>query len=151
MKKIVLGLVLALLLSGNAYALNFSPLSKYTKEDWKDPSKLIYIYQRCGAVMAYAAQRVKASNNVANKTDIVDVHTRISTFFVAQATTVHEMINNYNFAKSYNRVISIVEKLISSYAEDSEKIYLQTGNYLGESINKDLTFCTGVYSRSKIK
>ena len=101
--------------------------------------------------MAYAAQRVKASNNVANKTDIVDAHTRISTFFVAQATTVHEMINNYNFAKSYNRVISIVEKLISSYAEDSEKIYLQTGNYLGESINKDLNFCTGAYSKSKIK
>ena len=43
MKKILVVIVLGLLLSGNAYALNFTPLKELTKKDWSNPTNDMHL------------------------------------------------------------------------------------------------------------
>ena len=133
MKKIVLGLVLAMLLSSNAYALNFQPLHNLEKVS----SNLLYIHQRCAGVLTFVASRLTNKN-------MINSHTKAASFFVNLAVKKHQKINNYSFSKSLNNVENKVMKLMSMYGEDSEKIYLQTGQYLGGVIKADLRVCTGI-------
>ena len=133
MKKIVLGLGLALLLSSNTYAFNFQPLYNLNK----DLSNLLYIYQRCSAVMGFVASRSTDKN-------IVNTQTKTATVFLNLAVEEHQKINRYSFSKSLNSNENKVKKLISMYKEDSEKIYLQTGEYFGGVIKSDLSVCTGI-------
>ena len=144
MKKVILILVSGLLLSGNAYSLNFTALKKFTEKDWSDPSKIMYIYQRCGAVMAYTAIRARDIDK-----NITNTSVGVSSYFVDKATEMHQKINNYSFSESSNHIINKVEKLISLYKDDSNKIYLQTGDYLSGIISSDANFCVGAYTRLK--
>ena len=43
MNKVILILVAGLLLSGNAYALNFTPLKEFTKKDWSNPTNDMHL------------------------------------------------------------------------------------------------------------
>jgi len=43
MKKILGIIILGFLLSGNAYALNFTPLKELTKKDWSNPTNDMHL------------------------------------------------------------------------------------------------------------
>ena len=43
MKKLISTIALGLLLSGNAYAFNFTPLKELTKKDWSNPTNDMHL------------------------------------------------------------------------------------------------------------
>ena len=54
MKNIFSIVVLGLLLSGNAYALNFTPLKELTKKDWSNPTNDMHLSMQLKETIRYS-------------------------------------------------------------------------------------------------
>ena len=144
MKKIVLGLVLALFLSGNAYSMEMSSIQKYLSDKKPDDySATIYSMIRCSALNQYISLIILSAGKKSSTENKFD---KRSEKFALVASQLDSKISGRDFKKSATMVFDVRSKTFDLYLKDGEENWIRTGSKFSDSyIDEDRLFCEDLY------
>jgi len=144
MKKIVLGLVLALLLSGNAYSMEMSSIQKYLSDKKpNDYPATIYSMIRCSALNQYISLIILSAGKKSSTENKFD---KRSEKFALVASQLDSKISGGDFKKSATMVFDARSKTFDLYLKDGEENWIRTGSKFSDSyIDEDRLFCEDLY------
>jgi len=139
MKKLLGIIVLGLLLSGNAYALNFNQnLGDYEKNN-PGNTATIYVLNRCSGILNYASSQIfKKNTDTALKLNLTGAK------FVNFSSLLYAKHNNTSTEDARNISLKRMMQLEKLYRQDAKEMFLKKGRYLSGVLKFDLEFCTGV-------
>ena len=139
MKKFLEILVLGLLLSGNAYSLNFNEnLGDYEKNNTGHTST-IYILNRCSGILSYVTSlMLKENTEAALKLNLM------GSKFIQLSSALTEKHNNTSPEDAKNISLNKMMQLEKLYRQDAKEMFLKNGRYLSGILEFDFKFCTGV-------
>jgi len=137
MKKLLLIVVLGLLLSGNAYALNFKEsIGEYEKKNAGVESQ-IYVMNRCSAVFLFASIKLFENNDLKKGKNFSDASGSMAKY----ATNILSKTRNIDFDSSFEEIFERTKILQRYYTEDSKELFLKNGKYFSGFILNDLGRC----------
>ena len=144
MKKIVLGLVLALLLSGNAYSMEMSSIKKYLSDKKPDDhAATIYSMIRCSALNQYFSLVILSRGK---KSSTVNKFDERSEKFALVASQLDSKTSGNEFKKSATMVFDVRSKTFNLYLKDGEENWVRTGSkFSGSYIDEDRLLCEDLY------
>ena len=139
MKKTLGIIVLGLLLSGNAYALNFNQnLGDYEKNN-PGNTATIYVLNRCSGILSYVSSLMFKEN-----TDTALKLNQMGAKFVNFSSLLYAKHNNTSTEDARNISLKRMMQLEKLYRQDAKEMFLKKGRYLSGVLKFDLEFCTGV-------
>jgi hypothetical protein len=139
MKKLLSILVLGLLLSGNAYALNFNQnLGDYEKNN-PGNTATIYVLNRCSGILSYVSSLMFKEN-----TDAALKLNQMGAKFVNFSSLLYAKHNNTSTEDARNISLQRMMQLEKLYRQDAKEMFLKKGRHLSGVLKFDLEFCTGV-------
>ena len=142
MKKFFGIVVLSLLLSGNAYSLNFNQnLGDYEKSNPGDTAT-IYVLNRCSGILSYVTSlMLKEDTEAALKFNLM------TSKFIKFSSLLIAKHNNTSIEDAENISLNRMMKLEKFYRQDAKEMFLKNGRYLSGILKFDLQFCTGVANK----
>ena len=146
MKKLLEIIVLGLLLSGNAYALNFNKkLSEYMEPNLGVTS-LIYLLNRCTGILTYTSIMMFKEN-----ADVGLRYNLMSSEMMTLASKFYAKHHNVSFDEALEVNSKRMMQLDEYYRQDANEMFLKNGRYITGIVNADSIFCVALHDDLKNK
>ena len=144
MKKLLTIVVLGLLLSGNAFAMEMSSIEKYLSDKKPDDyAATIYSMIRCSALNQYFSLVILSGGKKSSTENKFD---KRSEKFALVASQLDSKMSGSEFKKSATMVFDVRSKTFDLYLKDGEENWIRTGSKFSDSyIDEDRLWCEALY------